>query len=88
MGRHFWVKNLGRIRFKHVKANICCFDPLNQVCVSRLYGPQHEKTCFQGFANNTGADQTAHSRSLISAFVIRILESTIFKLAASKISVL
>ena len=34
-------------------------------------GPRREKTCLRGFANNTGADQPAHPRSLISAFVIR-----------------
>ena len=27
----------------------------------RLFGPIHEKTCLPGFANNTGADQPAHS---------------------------
>ena len=37
------------------------------------YGPQREKTCLRGLANNTGADQPAHPRSLISAFVIRVL---------------
>ena len=31
---------------------------------------RHEKTCLRGFTNNTGADQPAHPRSLISAFVI------------------
>ena len=36
-----------------------------------------EKICLRGFANNTGADQPAHSRSLISAFVIRFFESII-----------
>ena len=30
-----------------------------------------------GFADNTGTDQPAHLRSLISAFVIRFLESII-----------
>ena len=30
-----------------------------------------------GFANNTGADQPAHPRSLIRAFVIHFLESII-----------
>ena len=39
-----------------------------------------------GFANNTGADQPAHPRSLISAFVVRYLESTICKLATGTIS--
>ena len=38
-----------------------------------INGPQREKTCLRGFANNTGADQPAHPRSLISAFVIRFL---------------
>ena len=36
-----------------------------------INGPRREKTCLRGFANNTGADQPAHTRSLISAFVIR-----------------
>ena len=36
-------------------------------------GPRREKTCLRRFANNTVADQNAHPRSLISAFVIRIL---------------
>ena len=52
-----------------------------------LYGPHPEKTCLLGFANNTGADQPAHLRSLISAFVIRFLESFICKLAKGEISI-
>ena len=51
-----------------------------------IYGPQREKTCIWGFANNKGADQPAHLRSLISAFVIRFLESIICKLATDDIS--
>ena len=43
--------------------------------------PRREKTCLRGLANNKGADQTAHPRSLISAFVLRSLESIISKLA-------
>ena len=50
-------------------------------------GPRREKTCLQGFANNTGADQPAHPRSLISAFVIRFVESIICKLATDEISI-
>ena len=42
-----------------------------------IIGPRRKKTCLRGFANNTGADQPAHPRSLISAFVIRFLESII-----------
>ena len=41
------------------------------------YGPQCEKTCLLGFANNKGADQPAHPPSLISDFVIHLLESSI-----------
>ena len=52
----------------------------------RPCGPRREKTCLRGFAYNTGADQPAHSRSLISAFVIRFLESTVCKLTTGKIS--
>ena len=50
-------------------------------------GPQREKTCLRGLANNTGADQPAHPRSLISAFVIRLMESIICKLATGDISI-
>ena len=45
-----------------------------------------KKTGLQGFVNNKGADQPAHPHRLISAFVIRFLESTISKLASSEIS--
>ena len=37
-----------------------------------IFGPRHEKTCLQGFANNAGAEQPANPRSLISTFVIRL----------------
>ena len=48
------------------------------------YGPRRDKTCLRGFANNKGADQPAHPRRLISAFVIRLLESFISKIASSE----
>ena len=38
------------------------------------------------YANNNGADQPAHPRSLISAFVIRCLDSIIPLVSISKIS--
>ena len=41
------------------------------------FGPRREKPCLRAFANITGADQPAHPRSLISAFVVRFLESII-----------
>ena len=37
--------------------------------------------------NNKGADQRAHLGSLFSAFVIRLLESIISRLATSEISI-
>ena len=43
--------------------------------------------CLRGFVNNTGADQPAHPRSLISAFFFCFLESIICKLAAGEISI-
>ena len=51
------------------------------------YGPRCEKTCLPWFANNTGADQPAHLRSLISAFVIRFLGNIICKVATGEISI-
>ena len=38
------------------------------------------------YANNKGADQPAHPRSLISTFVVRYLDSIIPILAKSKVS--
>ena len=39
--------------------------------------PGHEKMCLMSYANNKGADQPAHPHSLISAFVVRCLDSLI-----------
>ena len=39
------------------------------------------------FANNKGADQPAHKGSMISTFVIHLLENIISKLATSEISI-
>ena len=39
--------------------------------------PGHEKMCLMSHANNKGADQPAHPRGLISAFVVRCLDSII-----------
>ena len=40
-----------------------------------------------GVCDNTGADQPAHPRSLISAFVIRFVESIICKFATGEFSI-
>ena len=53
-----------------------------------LIGPRHEKTCLWRVVINTGADQPAHARSLISAFVIPFLESIKCIFATGEISVL
>ena len=45
-----------------------------EVCIIEL---GHEKMCLISYANNKGADQPAHLHSLISAFVVRCLDSTI-----------
>ena len=48
--------------------------------VSELQSPTelgHEKKCLMSYANNKGADQPAHPRSLISALVVRCLDSII-----------
>ena len=39
------------------------------------------------FANNKGADQPAHPRSLTNTFVIRLLESILSRLATNEISI-
>ena len=48
------------------------------------YGPGHAKMCLMTDANNKGADQPAHPRSLISTFVVRCLDSMTCILAISK----
>ena len=42
--------------------------------------------CLMPYANNKGADQPAHLRILISAFVVRFLDSIIFLVSRSEIS--
>ena len=64
--------------------HVIVLDICNKIDIN---GPRREKTCLRGFANNTGADQPAHPHSLISAFVIRFLESCICKLGTGEISI-
>ena len=44
------------------------------------FEPGHEKMCLMPYANNKGADQPAHPRSLISAFVVRCQDRMISSL--------
>ena len=48
--------------------------------------PGHEKMCLMSYANNKGADQPAHLRSLICAFVVRCLDRIISLDSITKIS--
>ena len=45
----------------------------------------HEKTCLMSYANNKGTDQHAHPHSLISAFVVRCLDSVMSLVSVTKI---
>ena len=40
-----------------------------------IFEPGHEKICLMSYANNKGADQPAHPRTMISAFVVLCLDS-------------
>ena len=48
------------------------------------FEPGHEKMCLMSYANNKGADQPAHPRSLISAFVVRCLDSIMSLVGVTK----
>ena len=61
----------------------CSFSQYNQLFYIK---PCHEKTCCMPYANNKGADQPAHPRSLISAFVVHCLDSIIPLISISEIS--
>ena len=54
---------------------ICPVLPEPLLLAPTIYEPGHEKMCLMSYANNKGADQTAHPRSLISAFVVRCLDN-------------
>ena len=56
--------------------------------MSTPIGPGQAKMCLMPYANNKGADQPAHPRSLISAFVVRCLDSVMPVLGKSKVSCL
>ena len=53
---------------------------------SVVYEPGHEITCLMSNANNNGADQPAHPQSLISAFVVRCLDTVMSLVSVTKIS--
>ena len=55
-------------------------------CLVTFIKPGHEKMCRMSYANNKGADQPAHPRNLISAFVVRCLDSIISLDSTAEIS--
>ena len=65
------------------------FYPTLTHMIDSYMGLFHENPSWGGggFVNNTGADQPAHPRSLISAFVVHLFESIICKLATGEISI-
>ena len=48
---------------------------ITQRYVLQINEPDHEKTCLMSYSNNKDADQPAHPSSLISAIVVRCLDS-------------
>ena len=62
----------------------CYFD--HKMSKRRTNEPRHEKNLFLPYANNKGADQPAHPRSLISTFVVRCLDSILSLVSISEIS--
>ena len=71
--------NSGLILFRD-SPNSDLVSPLAQNCkniTGIVNEPGHEKMCLMPYANNKGADQPAHPCSLISAFVVRWLDSII-----------
>ena len=59
---------------------------MRECVVYYTYEPGYEKMCPMPYANNKGADQPAHPRSLISAFVVRCLDSVMSLVSVTKIS--
>ena len=53
---------------------------------SVIIEPGHEKMCLMPYANNKGADQPVHPRSLISAFVVRCQDRMVPLVCISEIS--
>ena len=54
--------------------------------ILKTYEPGHEKTGLMPNANNKGADQPAHPRSLISALVVFCLYSVMSLVSVTNIS--
>ena len=69
----------------HARGLVCSYLVYSFAFLN-LLEPGHAKMCLMPYANNKGADQPAHPRSLISTFIVRCLDSMICILAISKVS--
>ena len=58
----------------------------NKITNKPINEPGHEKTCLMSYAHNKDADQAVHPRSLISAFVVRCLDSVMPLVSVTKLS--
>ena len=64
------------------------YHRVGQTDCSKQGEPGHEIMCLMSYANNKGADQPAHPRSLISAFIVHCLDSILSLDSISEISIL
>ena len=62
----------------------CC--DLTGLKTCKTFEPGHEEMCLMPYANNKGADQPAHPRILISAFIFRCQDRIIPLVCISEIS--
>ena len=70
--------NIGDFHRRHSTSFLMSLVNINE--------PGHEKMCLMSYANNKGADQPALPRSLISAIVVRCLDSVMSLVSVTKIS--
>ena len=71
--------------FKIFLYGVCMGMSLSQL-LAVYYVSHIRENLFMPYANNKGADQPAHPRSLISTFVVRCLDSIISLVSISEIS--
>ena len=68
------IASVGRYPKEGQYSPISVQQPFYYIAINE---PGHEKMCLMSDVNNKGTDQPAHPRSLISAFVVRCLDSII-----------
>ena len=81
------LNDLSRLSISKFTCVVLFYRNLAPVISIIIIGHRRERTRLWRLVNNKCADQFAHTRSLVSAFVIRLLETVISRLASSKISI-